>query len=44
MLDVFEGAEHCGLTSVTFMTMGWPPGSVAPNSGDGARQYDQGPV
>jgi Immunoglobulin-like domain of bacterial spore germination len=42
VLDTFEGAEHCGWTSVTFMTMGWPPGSEATGPGT-YRQYYRDP-
>jgi hypothetical protein len=44
VLDVSEGPEHCGLTSVTFMAMGWPPGTEAPNGGAGARQFVRDPT
>jgi hypothetical protein len=42
VLHAIEGAEHCGWTSVTFMTMGWPPGTQSDN-GVGARQYVRDP-
>jgi hypothetical protein len=43
VLHTFEGAEHCGWTSVTFMTMGWPPGSEAAYGTDSYRQYARDP-
>jgi len=42
VLHTFEGAEHCGWTPVTFMTMGWPPGT--PTTGGGSsREYYRDP-
>jgi hypothetical protein len=42
VLHAFEGAEHCGWTSVTFMTMGWPPGTPTADSGS-YREYYRDP-
>jgi hypothetical protein len=43
VLHTFEGAEHCGWTSVTFMTMGWPPGTATTDNGS-YRQYYRDPT
>jgi Immunoglobulin-like domain of bacterial spore germination len=43
VLHAFEGAEHCGWTSVTFMTMGWPPGTETTDSGP-YREYYRDPA
>jgi hypothetical protein len=42
VLHTLEGADHCGWTSVTFMHMGWPVGSVVEKAGE-ARQYVRDP-
>ncbi|MBA3690553.1 MAG: Gmad2 immunoglobulin-like domain-containing protein [Actinobacteria bacterium] len=43
VLHTFEGAEHCGWTSVTFMSMGWPIGTEVASEGDAFRLYIRDP-
>ena len=31
VLTTFRGAEHCDWQSTVFLTLGWPPGTPAPN-------------
>lgn len=42
VMHVFEGADHCGWTSVTFMNLGWPLGEGTEPPGS-FRQYVRDP-
>lgn len=41
-LVTIAGPAHCGWESATFVFIGWPPGTVAPDA-SGARQYIRDP-
>jgi hypothetical protein len=41
-LVTIAGPAHCGWESATFLFIGWPPGTVAPNASQ-ARQYIRDP-
>jgi immunoglobulin-like protein involved in spore germination len=43
VLHAFEGPEHCGWTSITFMHLGWPVGTATDGFTDGTRQYLRDP-
>ena len=43
VLDTFEGADHCGWTSITFLHFGWSIGTGTDGSSNGARQYLRDP-
>lgn len=40
-LDASAGPAHCGWESITFLTMGWPPGNASPTAA--SRQYIRDP-
>ena len=42
-LATAAGPAHCGMQSMTMLTIGWPPGSRSDNAA-GARQYIRDPV
>jgi hypothetical protein len=42
VMHSYEGAEHCGWTSATFLSLGWPVGTESANW-NGARQYVRDP-
>lgn len=42
VLSISEGPDHCGWTSVTFMSIAWPPGSASGSNGRD-RQYLRDP-
>ncbi len=41
-IHTLEGADHCGLTSVTFLHLAWPLGTTTTDSGE-TRQYVRDP-
>ncbi len=41
-LSTAAGPDHCGWESATFLTIGWPPGTVATSAAE-ARQYIRDP-
>ena len=42
VMHSYQGAEHCGWTSATLLSLGWPVGTETAN-GDRARQYVRDP-
>ena len=42
VLHMYEGMEHCGWTSITVLSVGWPVGGTD-GSGDTTRQYVRDP-